>query len=186
MSTILNKNFTYDDYLKINDDKRYEVIEGELIMNAAPSSKHQIIINNLGYFITDFVKKSDLGQVIYSPYDVILDTNIVVQPDILYISKENSKNIKKRGFFGSPDLVVEIVSPSSLKRDTEDKRNIYKKYGIKEYWIIFPNEEIIEILELEEGVYKVFNYASTEDLDKEQKVKSKVLDSLKIELKDIF
>jgi Uma2 family endonuclease len=186
MSSILNKNFTYDDYLKINDDKRYEIIEGELIMNPAPSSKHQIIINNLGYFITDFVKKNNLGQVIYSPYDVILDSNVVVQPDILYISKENIKNIKKRGLFGSPDLVVEIVSPSSLKRDTEDKRNIYKKYGIKEYWIIFPNEEIIEVLELEEGTYKVFDYSSTEDTDNEQKVKSKVFAGLEIKLKDIF
>ncbi len=186
MSTILNKNFTYDDYLKINDEKRYEVIEGVLLVNSAPSSKHQIIINNLGYFITDFVKKNNLGQVIYSPYDVILGDNVVVQPDILYISKEHSKNIKKRGLFGAPDLVVEIVSPSSLKRDTEDKRNIYRKYGIKEYWIIFPNEEIIEVLELDEGIYKVFDYASTEDIDKEQKVKSKVFGGLEIELKDIF
>jgi Uma2 family endonuclease len=185
------KNWIYEDYLKINDDKRYEVIEGVLLMNPAPSSKHQRVISNLSYFMSDFIRKKIVppgkpGELLFAPYDVILDQNIIVQPDILYISHENRINIKKSGFFGAPDLVIEVVSPSSLKIDTEDKKNIYKKFGVKEYWIIFPNEEIIQVFTLSKGTYTNFDYASTENIVGEQKVKSKVIEGLVIDLKNIF
>ncbi|MFN8577071.1 MAG: Uma2 family endonuclease [Candidatus Sericytochromatia bacterium] len=186
MSLVLNKNLTYDDYLKIDDDKQYQLIEGVLILNPAPSSRHQKIVSNLSYFMSNFVRNSKLGEIYFAPYDVILDKNTVVQPDILFISNENIVNIKERGFFGTPDLVIEIISPSSLKRDIEDKRLIYQKFGIKEYWLVFPNEKAVEVLELVDSTYTVYDHAYTEDIDKEQKVKSKVLAGFEIDLKDIF
>jgi Uma2 family endonuclease len=186
METILKKNWTYDEYIKINDDKRYEIINGDLCMNPSPLPSHQRVSTRLLYNLTDFVYSKKLGEIFHAPCDVILSDNVVVQPDILFISNENSTIIQKKGIFGSPELVIEIVSPSSLKRDNEDKRLIYQQHGIKEYWIIFPSDETIEVLELGHGIFKIFDYASTEDLEKGTTVKSKILDGLEIDLKAIF
>jgi Uma2 family endonuclease len=186
METTLSKYWTYDDYLKIIDDKQYQIINGELSINASLLPKQQMIISNLGYILLDFVKKNNLGKIIFSPCDVILDKNNIVQPDILFISNKNKNNIQEKGIFGNPDIVIEIISPSSFKRDTEDKRETYQKFGIKEYWLVFPLEETIEILELIEGKYKVFDYASIEDITKEQKVKSKLVEGLEINLNEVF
>src|SRR5687768_16693958 len=98
METIVNKkNWTYQDYLTLRDEIRYEIINGELIMTPSPSSFHQDSSNNLAYFITDFVKKNKLGKVFCAPYDLILTDNIVVQPDILFISTDKINLIQKKG-----------------------------------------------------------------------------------------
>src|SRR5947209_5788179 len=142
---IQNKNWSYQDYLELNDEKRYEVISGELIMVPAPSYEHQSIQSKLGNCFNNFVNSNKLGEILFAPFDVILAEKIVVQPDILFISNENKKLIQERGLFGPPDLAVEIISPSSLKRDIKDKRQIYEKFAVKEYWVVFPKEKIIEV-----------------------------------------
>ena len=147
------KSFTYQDYCKLDESIQYELIYGELIMIPAPSSEHQKALTRLGNILFNHVNQNNLGEIFYAPYDVILSDNLVVQPDILFISKGNENLIKERGFFGVPDLVVEIVSPSSLKRDLEVKRRIYESFGVKEYWIIFPSEKALEILSIQENIY---------------------------------
>jgi len=184
---IQDKNWTYRDYLELKDEKRYEVINGELIMVPAPSYGHQKSSSNLVRILDHYVYNNKLGEILFAPFDVILDDNTIVQPDILFISKENLENIKERGLFGVPDLVVEIVSPSSLKIDIKDKRQIYEKFSVKEYWLIFPKEKIIEILTLNSlGKYEVFDFTSLEEQPDKTFINSKIFSGLEIDLNNIF
>ncbi|MEO0223067.1 MAG: Uma2 family endonuclease, partial [candidate division WOR-3 bacterium] len=138
MKATKEKLWTYRDYLKLEDDKRYEVINGRLVEMPAPNFEHQRISRNLEFKLWEFVKENGLGEILYAPFDIILSEDIVVQPDIVFISKDNLKNIKEGRLFGAPDLVVEIVSPVSYKRDRYEKFRIYEELGVKEYWIVLP------------------------------------------------
>jgi len=173
--------YTYKDYLLIDDDKRYEILRGGLIMVPAPFTIHQRLLRNIEDILWNFVKEKKLGEVLVAPTDVVLSEDIVVQPDILFISKEGLDIIKEAAIMGSPDLIVEIISPSSASYDTVEKRDIYEEYGVKEYWLVFPQEKAIEVLALEDGVYR--------ELCKGRKtgvVRSKIIVGLEVDLKEVF
>ena len=104
---------TYEDYLTLPDEKRYELIEGDLYMVPAPDFYHQIISRNIEFLLWGFIKKRNLGTVVHAPVDVVLTTEDVIQPDILYISNERRGIITGRNVTGAPDLVIEILSPST-------------------------------------------------------------------------
>jgi len=141
--------FTYRDYKSLpeSETKRYELIEGELIMVPSPNIYHQRISGRIEFLLRDFVEKNKLGEVFYAPCDVHLGDN-VVQPDILFISKEHSYVIIKEEVKGAPDLVIEILSPATAKRDRTIKRALYARYGVSEYWLVDPEKKIIEVLTL--------------------------------------
>lgn len=177
----LTKRWTYEDYFKLEDDKRYEIIKGELIEMPAFSTSHQSIVKRLLKLMDDFVEEQKTGEVFVSPVDVILSEENVVQPDLVFVSKENSKIIKDRGIFGAPDLVVEVISPSTLKKDTEDKKKLYAEFGVKELWLIFPGEKVVEVFSLGEEDYKVcsFGYEKGE-------VRSCILKNFRVDLEKLF
>lgn len=180
-SVIHRKKITYADYLQIEDNNRYEILHGELLMVPAPSTDHQGISINLGSLIWKFVKDKNLGKVFEAPTDVVFDDDEVFQPDIVFIRSENQNIIGKNAIQGIPDLIVEIVFPSSAFYDTVEKRDIYRKYGVKEYWIVFPDEKVIEVLTLEKGEYVEFSKCK-----KAGAVKSKIVEGLEINSKDVF
>lgn len=156
------KKFTYEDYLKTPDDIRYELIGGELLMTPAPVPRHQKISREIEYELMRFVKENNCGQVFYAPCDVYLDEENVVQPDLFFISKERTGIIGEKNIQGAPDLVIEIISESNAYRDLVQKKRLYAKSGIKEYWIVIPEEETIEVYILKDSVYtlhKTFNKA---------------------------
>jgi len=179
--TTLTKRWTYKDYLKLEDDKRYEIIRGELIEMPAPSVTHQRIVGKLFRLMSDYVEGKKAGEVFVSPFDVILSEENVVQPDLVFVSKENSKIIKDKGIFGAPDLVVEVISPSTLKKDTEDKKKLSAEFGVRELWLIFPGERAVEVFSLEKEGYKVcsFGYEKGE-------VRSCTLKNFKVDLEELF
>lgn len=178
--SLRTKHWTYRDYYALNDDKRYEVIEGELIMTPAPSFKHQDVSAKLGNLIFNHVNGKKLGKVVFSPIDVVLSDDIALQPDIVYISNKNTGIIKDAGVFGPPDMVIEVISPTSIYKDMHVKKSIYEKAGIKEYWLVFPDEKVIEIFSIEKGRYELA--ASTE---KTGKIKSNLLE-IELDIKDAF
>lgn len=153
----LNKEaviFTYDDYLMLpNDGKRYEIIEGELYMTAAPFSIHQRVSHEVNDVLSSFVREHDLGEVYYAPIDVVLSMTDIVEPDILYIAKERLHIIMKKNIIAAPDLVVEIISESTGKVDRGQKKVLYEKYGVKEYWIVDPDQQNIERFNLKDGKF---------------------------------
>ncbi len=151
------KKCTYEDYLKTPDDKRYELIEGELLMTPAPAPRHQKISRELGYEFLRIVKEKKIGELFYAPCDVYLDNENVVQPDILFITKDRLDIIGEKNIQGAPDLVVEIISESTAYRDLVQKKCLYAKYGVKEYWVVVPEHEIVEVYVLRESLYGLHN-----------------------------
>jgi Uma2 family endonuclease len=139
--------FTYRDYLLTADDgKRRELIEGEFYVTPAPTPKHQLALQELFVALRSFVRERDLGEVFVSPIDIVLSNHDVVQPDILFIEKSRLSIVKETHIAAAPDLVVEVVSPSTADHDRERKRRLYLKYGVREYWIADPDAGTIEVL----------------------------------------
>ena len=178
---VTEKKYTYADYLLMEDEKRYEIYEGELIMVPASATKHQKISWKIEFIMGKFVKENNLGTILDAPTDVVLAEDVIVQPDILFISKERGDIIKPQAVMGPPDLVVEIASPSTSFYDTVKKRDIYQRYGVKEFWLVFPEEKAIEVMTLDEGIYREFASAKGSG-----KVKSKVLAGLDVDLMEVF
>jgi Uma2 family endonuclease len=183
MTTVVEKRkkYTYKDYVNTPDDKRYELIEGELLMTPSPTTKHQRVLREIEFILKKFVSENNLGEIFFAPYDVYLDGENVIQPDIMFISKERLNIIGEKNIQGAPCLTIEIISESSAYRDMVQKKKLYAKFGVKEYWIVIPEEELIEIYSLENGIYQLSKvYRKNEALE------SATLKCLKIELKEIF
>lgn len=172
---------TYQDYLHMPEDRRYELVEGEFFVVPSPNEYHQRISRELEYALMTFVKKRKSGFVYYAPFDVVLSDEDVVQPDIIYVSKERRKIITHNNIQGAPDLVVEILSPKISYRDHEIKRKLYGKYGVKEYWIVYPIKQTIEILSSD-----VAGYKKTGIYDVNIPLSSPLLPDLSIDLNSVF
>jgi len=182
-----NKKFTYQDYLKMTDEQRYEITEGDLYMVPAPNTEHQSISRNIELIICNYVYEKKLGEVYHAPIDVVMGESNIVQPDILFITTENSGIIQKKGIFGSPDLVIEIISPSSKIRDTYIKKELYELFKIKEYWIVDPANKSIEIFQLNaENKYNLFSNGYIDDHESIKIIKSTIFTELEIDLEKIF
>lgn len=152
--------YTYGDYLNWTDEQRYEIIDGEVyIMTPAPYRKHQKVLGALhNHFYNYLIGKK--CEVYLAPFDLRLpldnecdnEIKTVVQPDLLVIC--NQDKLDERGCKGAPDLLIEILSPSSIKRDKQVKRDLYERHKVKEYWIVDYLEKVVEVYILnEEGKY---------------------------------
>lgn len=172
---------TYEDYLALPDEKRYELIEGDLYMVPAPDFYHQIVSGNIEFLLRDFVKKRNLGVVVYAPVDVVLSSEDVLQPDILFISNERRHIITEKNVTGAPDLVVEILSPSTQERDKLVKRSLYGRYGVKEYWIVDPITKSVEVMSLSSEGFKLYGIFLKEDT-----LTSPLIEDLTIPLQEVF
>ena len=153
--------YTYADYLKFDFEEMVELIRGKIFrMSPAPKSYHQEIDGNLYLIIGNYLKDKKC-KVYFAPFDVVLPINhktknkstTVVQPDLCIIC--DLSKIDEAGCFGAPDFVAEIISKSTSKKDMNDKYSVYQEAGVKEYWIIFPKEEIINCYVLEDGLYRL-------------------------------
>lgn len=150
--------FSYDDYktLSASTDDRYELIDGDLYMVPAPKVDHQTVSKNIALRLEQHVRASGCGRMLYAPLDVVLgegDTRSVVQPDILFVSSERLGIVTDDEIAGAPDLVVEILSQGTAKRDTGVKRALYARSGVREYWIVDPDACTIDLLALVPGGY---------------------------------
>ena len=156
---------TYDDYLMTPDDERWELLRGELIMVPGPNTAHQRITLNLVRFLSAFVEENALGEVFISPYDVVLSRNNVLQPDLLFVSKDQQSIITEANIQGAPALVVEVISPSTASKDRELKRGIYAEHGVGEYWLVDPDARTISVMSLQDKDFReVANYGAGEVL----------------------
>lgn len=147
---------TYEDYCALPDDGlRYEVIEGFLFSEPSPWRPHQQVAANLLMVLRSHVRERDLGEVYIAPFDVILDRRTVVVPDLVFVSRERAGIVTDRAVEGPPDLIVEIISPGSVRRDRVAKLNAYARRGVRHYWLIEPQARTLEALELVEGAYRL-------------------------------
>lgn len=148
---------TYEDYCALPDDgRRYEILDGDLYMSPSPITLHQLVVGNTYHVLRHHVDRHALGKVFIAPYDVVLGKHDVVEPDVIFVSKAHKSIITRKNIRGAPDLLVEVLSPSTAERDTRDKRNIYARCGVKWYWIVDPDaESILELKRVRNAYAKV-------------------------------
>jgi len=175
MSLLTKK--TIKDYMELPEGSPYQLVEGELIMSPAPGYSHQNTLGNLFIILRTRLKNA---QVILSPIDVYLDEENAYQPDIVVVLKDSKARVEERGIFGAPDVVVEILSPSTAYYDLTEKKDVYERVGVKEYWIVDPKRKTFEIYSNSEEGFKLTSQAK-----KDGKVRSELL-GLEIDLKELF
>jgi Uma2 family endonuclease len=176
------EKFTYSDYLLLTDsDKRYEILDGDLLMSPSPTAIHQILLLKMAKLLSTFVEQNKFGQIFIVPFDVVLSDYEVIQPDIIFVSAENSHIIKPTHIQGSPDLLIEILSPSSVQRDRIIKRKIYSRNGVKEYWLINPEQKTIQQFQLQKKAFTLIK-----EFGAKESLSSSFFPELVIQLENIF
>lgn len=179
-----NKKYTYQDYLELPEEPgyRYEVLEGVLIKDPSPNVIHQRVSRRLQRILEDYFWITDSqGEIFNAPLDVTFHDITVVQPDIFYISGEQKEIVKDVRIDGPPTLIVEILSPSSQRKDRLQKMRIYQKTQVPHYWIISPEEKTMECFSLQEGLYALVASGMDEDV-----VEHPSFSGLSIALKDLW
>ena len=176
---------TYDEYISFPDDgKRHELIDGEHHVTPAPLTKHQRISGNLFAALHHHCKHTKQGRVFSAPTDVKFTEIDVVQPDIVLITETRSHLITRENIQGAPDLLIEVVSESTRRRDERLKRTLYEQQGVKEYWIVDPEIDSVKMYELKDGRYGTPNELI---LEKPQAVLSTpLLSGFSLLLTDLF
>ena len=174
------KRWTYEEYYRLDDDQRHEIIDGNLLMAPSPDLWHQDSSRKLFRLIDRFVTRNRSGEVFYAPFDVVFDSENTVQPDLIFIATANVGILKPRAIFGTPDLLIELISPTSVRRDRYDKKDLYARFGVKEYWIGDPANQSLEILVLKNGRYELHCSAEVTG-----KLNSVVLAGLEFDLSEV-
>ena len=179
-----NVKFTYEDYLLFPEDgRRHELIDGEHFMTPSPSTRHQRIVHNLDCLLGTHVRGAKAGQLFPAPMDVVLSDLDVVQPDLLFVSAARASIITEKNIQGPPDFVIEIISQTSRKTDETIKRKLYERYGVREYWIVDPELETVDIHRLTDRRYV---RAAELSLEANHAIETSLLPGLKLKLSDIF
>lgn len=158
MRVVSPERWTYKDMkAKLPAESRYELRHYHLIDMPSPKRIHQRITGLVYRKMYNLVETHNLGEVFVSPFDVIFEEGNVCQPDVLFLSKQRSEIAAEEGIFGSPDLVIEVVSKGSVVRDYIEKKNDYEAFGVAEYWIIDPLSETMIVYSLQDQKYQVFS-----------------------------
>ncbi len=175
--------WTYSHYAALPDDgRRYEIVDGVLYMAPpSPNDFHQGASNLFATYLTIHVQFKGLGRVYAAPFDVRLSLNTVVQPDVIVILNENLHKITRKGIVGGPDLAIEIASPSTESYDRLVKWNAYARAEIREYWIVDPSVQSVEVLVLEADAYRSLGVFSGE-----QFLPSLVVPEFPVQVKQFF
>ena len=175
--------WTYNDYLNLPDDgRRYEIIEGELYVTNAPSFAHQFAVTTLIRRIGDFVDNDKLGIVLTAPFEIhFSETSRPVQPDVIFIKSENLPPTDSQVFKGIPDLLVEVLSPSSIRSDRSVKFDLYEKMRVSEYWIVNPKTRSVEVYTLSGSEYALLGEFTGEEM-----IQSALLAGLSIATGNLF
>jgi Uma2 family endonuclease len=163
------------------DGNRYEIIGGMLILSPAPTSRHQDVVMQLATWLNLYMLQTSSGKVFSAPIDVHLSINDVVQPDIVVVQAGHLKRIEEKGIVGAPDIVIEILSPSTARADRVWKAALYARSGVQEYWIVDPVEEKILVQSLEED-----RYITIGTFAQDAELRTPILPALNLDLKLVF
>lgn len=144
--------FTYEDFLNFPaDGKRHEIIDGEHFVTPSPNTKHQRVATRLTVALGRHLDLHPLGEIFVAPFDVVLSDLDVVEPDLIYVSRERAGVLTEKHVRGAPDLAVEILSPGTRKTDEVTKRKLYERFDVNEYWVVDPELDAIKIYRRVEG-----------------------------------
>ncbi|MDD9988640.1 MAG: Uma2 family endonuclease [Spirochaetaceae bacterium] len=146
---------TYEDYLQLPEDgRRHEIIDGDHYVSAAPFVPHQRVVKRLMVQFYRRIEETGLGEVLPAPVATVLSETDVVEPDLVVVLGPNASVVTRERIDGAPDLVVEILSPSTAHRDRGLKLDLYQKSGVAEYWIVDAERRVVHQYVLEDGVFR--------------------------------
>ena len=174
---------TYDDLESVPEERtgdRHEIIDGELVVTPSPAPMHQIVSRALFRHLDRHVAANDLGEVLYAPVDIRLTPDNVLIPDIVYIASDRLHIIGPKTIDGPPDLVVEILSPGTRRRDLDTKRELYARFGVQEYWLVDPDARTVAILALAGNKFEPFSGGEAGTIT------SRVLPGFTLTVSDVF
>ncbi len=177
----LKEKKTVKDYESLPEGSPYQLIDGELIMSPAPKFDHQRVLKRLFLKFFEAVEQKGRGEVVFSPVDVYLDEENAFQPDLVVILKGSRDKISQRGVEGAPDVVAEVLSPSTAYYDLKKKKEVYERRGVKEYWVVDPEMGEVEVYTNEGGSFRLLQKAK-----RKGKVRSSLIEGLEIEVKELF
>lgn len=140
-------------YQSLPEGTLAQLINNQIFMSPSPTNSHQKVLDSIYRQLGNFVEENGLGETRVAPFDVYLNRRNAYQPDIIFIASENLHKLRESGFYGAPDLVIEILSPGTWRFDKEDKRDEYERCGVKEYWMVEPRERTTEGFLLQNGEY---------------------------------
>ena len=183
MTLVAEKKITVTEFLERDDFEEgyiYELINGIIMRRASPHAEHQNAVLNIAAVMRAFVLEKQLGKCYIAPLDVVFDDFDLIQPDVMFISKERL-GIVSKFVDGAPELVVEVLSQGSIKMDRNDKMKAYRQNGVAEYWIVDYQKKTIEVYVLINGDYDMVSFA-----DETGEIESVLLQGLKINLSTIF
>ena len=171
------------DYEKLPEGAPFELINGDLVREPAPVPYHQSILLELSFAMLAWVKKHNYtpGHLYPAPVDVVLSEYNVVQPDLVFVATDSRSRVGEKRIEGPPDLVVEILSPSNALIDLWEKRLLYEQFGVREYWIVDPQRQRVEVYENVDTTFLRFEAA-----EKEGQINSKVLTGFSIDIQVLF
>lgn len=173
---------TYEDWEKTPEDgNRWEVLDGVMVCEPPPGIPHQLVSGNLYFLLEGHVRSRRSGVLFATPVGVVLSRENVVEPDLVYIPVDSLHILTDKGLQGAPALAVEILSPGTRRRDRLVKREIYERFGVREYWIVDPEGKTVEVFALEEGKYVSRGVLKDGDV-----LRSPLFPGLEIDLSDVF
>ena len=170
-----------EQFLNLPDGTACQLIAGEMIMSPSPIPLHQLVVMELSFQMLRFVKSEDKGQVFTAPLDVSLNEQNIFQPDILFIRKDNLSIIGEKMIEGVPDLIVEVLSPSSAYHDLRTKFRVYERSGVQEYWIVDLERKSVEVFRNSGKKLQLYQEAEGKGA-----VESLVLAGFSVELHSVF
>src|SRR6185503_1317804 len=176
------KKYTAEDYMMLEEGAPFQLINYDLVIAPSPLPEHQIISVRLAQKISNFLdEEGNEGLLLCAPMDVKFDEGNILQPDILFITAQRRSDLLKERIEGAPDLVIEILSPSNAYYDLRQKKDIYEKYGVKEYIIVDPVAKDADLYALKDGVYYLHQKAN-----ENQTLNSLILAGFGINLAKLF
>jgi len=152
---------TYDDFVNLPDDKRYEIIDGELYLTPTPTTKHQRVLGNLSMALHHWTRAKKLGEVFFARLDVVLSDRDIVEPDLIFVSAARMKIIVPENIRGVPDLLGEVLTVETRNFDETVKLKRYEYFGVPEYWIVDPQTESLRIHRHNGRRYEAVDVAGT-------------------------
>ena len=137
---------TYEDYVQFPDDGlRHEIIEGDHYVSPPPLVRHQRILLRLSHLIQTYLDTNPVGEMLFAPVAVLLSEFNVFEPDLFYMCAARLHLLTEKNLQGAPNLVVEILSPSTKSRDRHLKRDVYERTGVEEYWVVDPDQNVVDV-----------------------------------------
>jgi len=184
MSTVV-KRWTYEDLVDLPEDNlRHEIIDGEHVVSPAPIPKHQIVAGNIFGILFSFLREHPIGRVWMAPCDIVFSPDNVIEPDVFYITKERSSIVGPKYIEAAPDLAVEVISKDRRRRDEIDKRVVYERFGVIEYWIADPERETVKVQR--RSFAGIYESAIELRADREDTLTSPLFPGFTIDLAELF